>query len=427
MAEAAQDSGQVAPRFAGWRVLAAATVGLALGFSNIGVAAFGLFVIPLSQDFGWGRGEISVAVLLMNVTLVILSPPVGAAMDRFGARLIVLPSIALFAAAVAAVTLVRDSIFQFYALYIVLTVAGIGTIPATYTRVAIAWFDRKRGLAVGIAMAGVGLGAVLVPPFVQYLVGHFGWRAGYLGLAGLILFISWPVVFLFLRNTPSDLGQFADGARAGRSLESDRGVEGYEFRTCLARKEFWLMSGGFILLGLSTSGLMAHLVALLRDRGIAADLAALGASTLGFALVAGRIVCGLFLDRFHAPRVVVGFLLGPVVGLAMLALGASGATAFAASLLIGLGIGAELDFMSYLVSRYLGQRAYGRIYGLMYAAFAMGASVGPIVMGCIRDARGSYDVALWILCIATIIALIPFSRLGSYPRLPVNQEPPLEH
>lgn len=175
------------------------------------------------------------------------------------------------------------------------------------------------------------------------------------------------------------------------------------------------MAIGFPLLGLFTSGIMAHLIPLLRDRNVSPEMAALGASLLGFSLVVGRIVCGLLMDRFPARRVVVGFVLGPVVGLAMLAAGASGQIAFLSVLLIGLAIGAELDFMSYLVSRYLGLLAYGRTYGFMYSAFAAGAGFGPLLMGYTQQETGTYDLALWVLCAATVLAIVPFSLLGPYP------------
>jgi MFS family permease len=403
-------------------VLAVATIGLALGFSNVGVVAFGLFIIPLSEQFGWGRGEISIAVLVMNYTLVLAAPCVGFLTDRLGVRKVLLPSIVLFAFGIGALAYLDDNIVHFYLMYLLITILGIGTIPASYTKVVVAWFDRRRGLAVGIAMAGVGLGAVVIPPYVQYLIGAFGWQAGYLGLAVLVLAVCLPTVYLFLVERPGDVGQFPDGATSEAHADQQRaqGFVGFTFRLCLRKRAFWLMMPSFVLLGFATSGVLHHLVPLLRDRGVSADLAALGASVLGLALIFGRIVCGLLLDRYFAPRVVVVFLIFPAVGLAMLSGGVTGAWAFTALVLVGLGVGAELDFMSYLTSRYLGQVAYGSAYGWLYAAFAIGAGVGPVVMGYTYEIRGDYDAALSMLCAATVLAILPFARLGPYPSLPVH-------
>ncbi len=403
--------------FYGWRVLGAATVGLALGYSNIGAASFGLFILPLSETFGWGRGDISVALLLMNATLVVAAPLAGVLIDRVGVRRVLIPSIVMFAFAFAALSLLQGNILVFYITYILVTALGIGTAPASYMRAIIAWFDRRRGLAIGISMAGIGIGATLLPPLVQYLVTNHGWRSGYLVLAGLGLFVALPVVAIWLKEKPEDMGQLADGGATNNEKVEEQSWPGYEFKQCLHQRSFWLMIVGFPLLGMFTSGLMAHLVPLLQDRDVSPALAALGASLLGISLIVGRIFCGLLLDRYPARYVVIGFLLGPVIGLAGLASGASHGYAFASVILIGLAIGAELDFMTYLVSRYLGFMSFGRTYGIMYSAFAVGAGFGPILMGYGQQNTGSYTFALWVLCGATALAIIPFSCLGAYPQV----------
>ena len=410
--------------FYGWRVLAAATIGLALGYSAIGVVSFGLFVIPLSQAFGWGRGEISFASLVMNITVVLFSPALGFIIDRFGVRRILLPSIVLFASAIASLSLLKGNIHHYYLTYFFLATFGLGTIPATYTRVIVAWFDRRRGMAIGICMAGVGVGGCLIPPYVQKLISTFGWQAGYLGVAALVLFVSWPAVYFLLKETPKEMGQFPDGDALPEYNRTSQAIDlsGFEFADCLRRPTFWLMGCGFMMLGLSTSGLLTHLVPLLQDRGVSPALAALGTSTYGIALIAGRVFCGTLLDRFHAPVVVVCFLLGPVAGLALLASGANGGWAFFAALLFGMGVGAEFDFMSYLVSRYLGRVAYGRIFSLLYGVFSLGGGLGPLLMGYLHDNRGNYDLALAILCANSIVAILPLSRLGAYPVLPIKRD-----
>lgn len=410
--------------FFGWWVLLAATVGLALGFSNIVVASFGLFVLPLTETFGWGRGDVSVALLLVNCTLAIAAPFCGILVDRFGARRVLLPSIALLALALVGLTQIDGNVASLYAGYVALTLCAIGTIPATYTRVVIAWFDQRRGLAIGISMAGIGIGATLLPPAIQFLMDRYGWRAGYLALAALVLLVSMPVVAALLRERPADLGQTPDGVAPAGRVGDGSDAAGFELRDCMRMRSFWLMAAGFPLLGVFTSGIMAHLVPLLRDRDVSPSLAALGASLLGVMLIMGRVICGALMDRWPAPRVVVGFLAGPVIGLALLAAGANDVLAFVAVALIGLGIGAELDFMSFLVSRYLGPRAYGRTYSLMYSGFAVGAGIGSVLMGYVQQQSGSYESALWILCATTLIAALPFSQLGPYPALPRGGDVP---
>lgn len=406
--------------FFGWWVLTAATIGLALGYSAIGVVSFGLFIIPLSRAFGWGRGDISVASLVMSFTVVLFSPVLGISIDRFGVRRVLLPSIILFAFTIASLSLLKGNLFQFYLTYFFLALFGLGTIPATYTRVVVAWFDRRRGIATGICMAGVGIGGLLIPPYVERLISLLGWQAGYLGVAALILLISWPIVYFLLKETPQEMGQLPDGDVSHKNPHApqSRDLCGFEFGECLRRKTFWQMGCGFTLLGLSTIGLLTHLVPLLQDRGVSPAMAALGTSSYGLALIFGRVFCGLLLDRFHAPLIVVCFLLGPFGGLALLSLGANGSWAFFSAFLFGMGVGAEFDFMSYLVSRYLGRVAYGRVFSLLYGAFSLGAGIGPLLMGYLHEIHGNYDLALAILCANSFVAILPFSRLGPYPVLP---------
>ncbi|MET0657991.1 MAG: MFS transporter, partial [Steroidobacteraceae bacterium] len=176
----------------------------------------------------------------------------------------------------------------------------------------------------------------------------------------------------------------------------------------------------FGLLGIYTAGTLVHLVPMLIDRGTTPSHAALAMSVLGIALIIGRLVTGYLLDRFFAARVAIGFLLCPVLALAAFALGASGDAVIVGAILLGLGMGSEMDLLSYLISRYLGLKAYGQLYGLTYAAFSFGAGIGPIIMGYVHQSTGGYTPALWTLCVLTICALLPFLTLGPYPALPTS-------
>ncbi len=112
------------------------------------------------------------------------------------------------------------------------------------------------------------------------------------------------------------------------------------------------------------------------------------------------------------------FLSGPVLGLLILMSGATGAPAILAVVLVGLGIGAEMDFMSYLVSRYFGLRAFSRLYGLIYSSLTVGIATGPLVMGYSQQLGGTYDAGLEVLLFASALAIVPLLLLGAYPQLP---------
>ncbi len=387
------------------RVLTASTFGMMFGYSAIGVASFGVFVLPLSQTFGWGRGDISVAATLMSLTMIAVAPISGVLIDRVGVRRIIIPSTVLFGLILASLALLGGQLWQLYLTYFLIAVVGVGTSPLTYSRIILAWFDARRGLALGIALAGVGIGAALVPIFVRAMTAAYSWQAGYLGLAALVLFVSLPFVAAWVREP--------DAAQSEALAQTP---SGFTFAEALRSRALLLMGGSFVLLGVFTGGILAHLVPLLVDRGVDQTTAALVASVMGVALIVGRLVTGFLLDRFHAPIVVAVLLMGPVTGFGVLLAGAPLELLIVAVLLIGLGMGAEMDFISYLVSRYLGLRSFGRTYGILYAALYVGISLGPVLMGYSHQLSGDYDLALLVTLVATILAIPPFLFLGPYPK-----------
>jgi MFS family permease len=385
-----------------YRVLAAASVGLALGYSNIAILSFGLFLVPLSDAFGWARSEISLAMGLLLWLVVITGPAAGVLLDRLGVRRVLIPSIVLFALAFGSLAMVEGRLWLFYLIHVLLAIFGAATLPSSYTRVIVGWFDKRRGLALGIAMAGVGLGGFFIPPIVQNLLEAGGLRAAYLGVGAVVLAIALPAVVLFLKEAP------VAGAQQKGAVDP--------LRNLLVDTRFIKLAVSFFLLGLYTAGMLGHLVALLVDRGVDRSFAAWTMSVLAGALTLGRVLAGYLLDKFPPQAVVALFLTAPAVGLAMLASGAGGDLALLCALLLGLGMGAEFDFMCYLVSRYLPAASYARNYSMTYAAYAVGAGIGPMLLSWSLEGLGSYVPALWLLCGATVAAIAIFMTLGDYRR-----------
>lgn len=389
----------------------ASTIGLALGFSVVGIATFGIFIPALEKAFGWGRGEISLAHTIMSYTMAVAAPLAGAAFDRWGVRRVLLPSIVGLSVIIACLARLDGRIGTFYFLYAILALIGVGTAPAGYMRTISLWFEKDRGLALGIAMAGVGIGTAVIPPMVQTLTAMFDWRAGYLSIAALILLASAPVAWLLLRDPAT-----VESRR--RLLESPQSpaenLPGLTLKQAIGGRVFWQMAVAFPLLGVFTSGLMAHLVPLLTDRGVSPAAAAAGMSMLGIAIVVGRVFTGWLLDRIFAPYLVAVCIVVAALGVLLLWSGARGNLAFAAAALLGFAIGAELDFMSYLIGRYFGMAAYARLYGLMYGIFIAGSGLGPLLMGYGYEATDNYDKFLLVILGMLVITIPLFVSLGPY-------------
>ena len=177
---------------------------------------------------------------------------------------------------------------------------------------------------------------------------------------------------------------------------------------------FWLMVSAFVLLAASVHACVVHLPQLFADRGATAGTAAMASSVVGLALLVGRIGCGYFLDRFFGPYVALAVCGLSALGIALLWSGTTGGLALAAALLLGLGMGSEVDIIAFLMSRYFGLRSLGRTIGFAFGAFVLAGGVGPLVMGLSFDRTGSYRLPLAGFFAATLVAGALVARLGPY-------------
>lgn len=179
-------------------------------------------------------------------------------------------------------------------------------------------------------------------------------------------------------------------------------------------RQFWMLITALFLAGAAINGVLAHIVALLTDRGIAAATATAALSAAGLALIIGRVVAGYCLDRFHGPYIATFFFACPLAGIALLLTGAGGWAPLICTVLFGLGIGAEIDLMAFLIGRYFGLRAFATIYGVIFATFTVASGIGPYCMGRSYDLTRSYNPALTGFVVALLGACLLMARLGSY-------------
>ena len=186
----------------GWRVVLAAYFGVMVSFGSLLVFTFSIFLKPLSYEFGWSRESISAAFGFAAITVAICSPPLGSLLDRYGPRRLILPCMAVFGVAFASLGLLTPRLFHLYATFVLLGIVGNGTTQMGYSRAVSTWFDRRRGLALALVMAGVGTGAMLLPPLAQTLIHSYGWRAAYGLLGALVLLFGLPLTALFVRERP---------------------------------------------------------------------------------------------------------------------------------------------------------------------------------------------------------------------------------
>jgi MFS family permease len=328
---------------------------------------------------------------------------------------VLLPSIGILGSLLISFKFVSTSVWQLYALFLCLGFFGSVANPVAYCQVVSKWFDRRRGLDLGLTMLGLGLGAVVMPPIAQRLITWVDWRSSYEILGVVVLVVSIPVVGLFLENSPSEMGLLPDGGANPRAQSSERMVdEGVPGSAARTSSTFWLIACAFSLAGGAAQACVIHLVPMLTDRGISTENAALASSALGVGFIFGRVVAGYLVDRFFGPYVSVSFFVGMACGLALLWVGSSGAGAFLGASLVGLGMGGEGDLMPYMTSRYFGLRSFGEIYGSIFAIFTLAGAVAPLLMAIGFDRTGSYRTPLSFFMLATLISIVLMTRLGPY-------------
>jgi MFS family permease len=401
--------------FYGWWVAMTAALGLFLNTGTIIVFSFGIFSKAIGQEFHSGRAPISLAFTIHNLTAALFVPLAGRLVDRYGARRVILPFTALLGLILVFSRISSQAIWQLYVFYFALGLVSGGAGAMAYTRVISRWFDRRRGLALSVMMLGMGAGAIVMPLVAQQLVTNFGWRLAYSIFGFAVLLVPFPMVATFLKEGPENLSLLPDGA-AGQTVSQPVAVNqfGLKLREAARTSAFWIIVCVLFLITTSVHACFIHLPALLTDRGSSAQLAAFASSLLGVGLFIGRVGCGYLLDQFFAPRVAAFLFFMVAVGIAFLGLGHSIASALIAAPLVGLGIGAEVDIVAYLTSRYFGLRSYGAIFGSIWAIFGLSGGLGAYLMGLGFDKTGSYVLPLSGFFCAAVVAAVLTLTLGPY-------------
>jgi MFS family permease len=386
--------------FYGWWIAAASAFSLSLSIGTLAVYSFSLFVKPLSQEFGWSRGKISFAMTLTNIAVSLISPLLGRLADRFGSRAVLITAHLFLGLTLGCFYFLSAPLWHLYALYFCVGILGAGTSPLAYARLVTKWFDNRRGLALGLTMAGVGVGSFVIPSLAQWLLSNHGWRITYVAMGIAAAAIPVPLITLVLRESP------VSAARPGTPRTA-----GVLLTEALGTRAFWQMTAVFSSVATCAYAAVAHMVPILTDRGIPVQHAAFALSLFGISAMVGRILTGTLMDRFFAPYVAAVMFAGVAAGLPLLISGVS----YPAAILVGLGLGAEVDVMPYLVSRYFGLRSLGEIYGLIFASFTLGIAIGPYLMGAGFDASRSYTLPLTALVCVMALAVVGTLTLPRYP------------
>lgn len=392
----------------------AAALGIAIG--SIYSHFIGTMIPHLHQAYGWSRGEIAFGLtLIMGINLV-ASIIVGGLADRVGMRPIALCGVWLFAIGFSLLGFAGPQLWTWYAACVMFALLASTVSAVIWTGGVVKWFKTQRGMALALTLTSGGVMVAITPTIIITLLALVGvrWIFPVVGIVGAILMFI-PTWRYFRDRAPASS---VDTLSVG-TLSIDKVITrpvvlpGFTFREAVTGRQFWQLLASFILVALAAGTYLVHIQPMLIDSGLTPAKAATMAFFIGPSMIAGRLLMGMLFDFFD-PRFVAAFAFAfiPFAGLVLMNLDGSYPLAIVASILVGLCLGAEVDAVAYLTSRYFGLRSYGVMYAVLGGTYGVGTGVGSALGGFGFDLFGSYDQWIFLLMAGGLLSIILVLTLG---------------
>jgi MFS family permease len=387
-----------------WLVVAGCFMSVMVGPALV-ASTFSVFFAALLDSEPWSRGRIAFAYSLYIVVYGLSGPPVGRLCERFGPRRVVLSGAALIIAGFTLLSLARE-VWQFCLLYgaLGITAGMTGIVPVTM--LVFRWFAASRGLAIGVASSGTA-GALFLSPLALSLIDHLGWRQAYRALgicAGLVLFAT---VLATVQDAPGKMVRSeasSDPPQAAKEKIARMATGDLTLREAISTQSFWyLTASGFLFLG-ALAGVLAHVVPLALDRGLAKGLAALSLGIIIGTGPMGKVGLGYLADHYGARKVLLGTFLLQGLAILLVIRGSGTALFWTFVILFSIGQGGALALAPVVLSDLYGSSFLGSLVGTYWLIATAGSLVGPPLAGALRDSTGTY---------APVLALFAATMFGA--------------
>lgn len=378
--------------------------------------SFGIFFKPLSSEFGWTRAATSVAMAVASIVMGFSGIAAGRLTDKYGPRVVLIACGLLMGLGNLLMSQV-SALWQLYLFYGVLGGSGMSAADVPMVATVARWFVKRRGMMTGITKVGGGVGIMVVPLLVNWLISSYGWRSAYT-VIGIVTLVGIVLMALLFKRDPSQIGELPDGATEVEATESNINPRQFSVKEAMATRQFWTFSAAWFSFMFCMQAVMLHIVPHVTDIGISAAIAATVVSVIGGFSILGRLSLPSLSDSLgtKVAYMIVFSLLA--ISLVWLPFAREAWMFYLFAAFYGIAHGASFGLFAPMVAGLFGLQSLGIILGMVLFAGTFGSLISPLLAGWIFDIMGNYQLAFWI-CLALSIAgllliatLRPISRQG---------------
>lgn len=373
-----------------------------------------LFVKPVTEDLNFTRSQFSLYFTIAALSMLVSVGFMGKLLSKKNTKVIMLVCAVITSVGFMAFSL-ANQLIHFYLIALVLGAGLSGVTIVPISMLINNWFKDKKGLATGLAFTGSGIGGMVFSPLINWIIINYGWRNAYL-IVGIIMFtLSTPTIAIFVKKHPSEKGLAALGAEKAKDGTVNAVVNGVTAKEAVKMKSFWIFMIGFMLITLTSAGMLMHIPSYLSDIGYSSTFAANVISMALGVMAISKIVLGGIFDKFGTTKVVLSACIVFTFSIITLLIMNNIAAVGAFIILFGFGGALATVAPPILISEAYGNKDYGTIFGYATIVISLGGALGGPIAAKVYDVFGSYNYA-WLsfvfLSILTMFALLAPLKLN---------------
>ena len=387
----------------GWLIVAA---GAFIAMVGVGpYIGFGVFVLPMSEDFGWSRSAVSLAASVAALVGGFSQPFMGRVFDRVGGRRLMICGLIALGAANILLAFTNHIIHLVLVFGVAVALSDSAGTMNTAVALVSRWFHRRRATAVALISSGASMGGLVLVPFIAFVIPLVGWRTTWAILGLFILCLALPVAFFIIRNDPSEVGKLPDGEERGDgqapSAVSRGPLEADYWMRAFSSVPFWQLLGGYFVCGVSTSMISTHYVPYAIEEGFSPSLAATAFGVMSALNVAGVLFAGILGDRIGRKNLLALVYLTRGMGYVVLLTAPGLWGLFGFAVIAGFSWIATVPLTTSLTAEIYGLKNIGTLNGVTFTAHQIGGALSIQFSGVMKDMTGAYTIPFAIggLCL----------------------------